>query len=89
MVLSQNSILTSKNKIKYFKITQKFNILIIRPNFGCSTKKIYSYVNKFNKPKLNKPNKKMFETEFFKNYNFLKKLPFPKIPKVENTKNLS
>ena len=66
---SVNSILTSKNKIKYFKNTQKFNILIIRPNFGCNTKKIYSYVNKFNKPKLNKPNKRMFETQFLiKNY---------------------
>ena len=66
---SINSILTSKNKIKYFKNTQKFNILIIRPNFGCNTKKIYSYVNKFNKIKLNKPNKKMFETRFFKKNN--------------------
>lgn len=81
---SVNSILTSKNKIKYFKNTQKFNILIIRPNFGCNTKKIYSYVNKFNKPKLNKPNKKMFETRFLiKNYNFLESFAFSKYPKLK------
>ena len=81
---SVNSILTSKNKIKYFKNTQKFNILIIRPNFGCNTKKIYSYVNKFNKPKLNKPNKKMFETEFLiKNNNFLESFAFSKYPKLK------
>ena len=81
---SNNSILTSKDEIKYFKNTQKFNILIIRPNFGCSTKKIYSYVNKFNKPKLNNPNKKMFETEFLiKNYNFLELFAFSRYPKLE------
>ena len=63
---SINSILTSKNKIKYFKNYKKFNILIIKPNFGCSTKKIYSKVKKFKKPKLNKPNKKMFNKNFEK-----------------------
>ena len=81
---SVNSILTSKSKIKYFKNTQKFNVLIIRPNFGCNTKKIYSYVNKFNRPKLNKPNKKMFETEFLiKNINFLENFAFSKYPKLK------
>tara|TARA_B100000900_G_scaffold295630_1_gene254269 strand:+ start:232 stop:981 length:750 start_codon:yes stop_codon:yes gene_type:complete len=81
---SVNSILTSKDEIKYFKNTQKFYILIIKPNFGCNTKKIYSYVNKFNKPRLTQPNKKMFETKFLiKNYNFLELFAFSRYPKLK------
>ena len=39
---STNSILNPKNKIKYFTNCKKFHILIVKPNFGCSTKDIYS-----------------------------------------------
>ena len=39
---------------KFFK-TPKFNILLVRPNFGCSTKKIYSGVKRFGKPQFNVP----------------------------------
>ena len=48
---STHSILNSKNKIKRFKNYKKFYTLIVKPNFGCSTKKIYSKVRKFSKPK--------------------------------------
>ena len=37
---STYSILTSTNKIKYFTNCKKFYTLIVKPNFGCSTKKI-------------------------------------------------
>ena len=63
-----NSILTSNNVIKRFTKCKKIHTLIIKPNFGCSTKDIYSKVRKFNKPKFNKPNKKMF------NFDYLKKM---------------
>jgi len=33
------AILSSNGKIKKFLKTSKFNILLVRPNFGCSTKK--------------------------------------------------
>jgi len=65
---STNSILNSKNEIKYFNNCKSFHILIVKPNFGCSTKEIYSKVRKFNKPKFSKPNKRMF------NFNYLKKM---------------
>ena len=39
---STNSILTSKNKIRYFSNVKGFNVLIVKPNFGCATKEIYS-----------------------------------------------
>ena len=44
-----NSILTSKNEIKCFKDSKKFQILIVKPNFGCSTKNVYSKVKTYNK----------------------------------------
>ena len=65
---STNSILNSKNKIKRFTDCRKIYTLIVKPNLGCSTKKIYSKIRKFDKPKLNKPSKDMF------NLNNLKKM---------------
>ena len=65
---STNSILTSNNKIRYFQKCEKFYPLIVKPNFGCSTKEIYAKVRKFNKPKIKKPIRNMF------NFNYLKKM---------------
>ena len=66
---SSNSILNTKNEIKHFSNYKKFYTLIVKPNFGCSTKDIYSKVKKFNKPKLHKPNKKMFNFDYLKKMN--------------------
>ena len=66
---SSNSILTSSNKIKYFRKCEKLYTLIVKPNFGCSTKDIYSKVKKYNKPRLNKPLKKMFNLDYLKKMN--------------------
>ena len=63
---NSNTILTSNNKIQSFKNCKKFYILIIKPNFGCSTKKIYSHVNEFDKIRFNNPSKKMFNVNFLK-----------------------
>ena len=63
-----NSVVTSNNEIKTFKNCKKLYTLIVKPNFGCSTKYIYSQVKKLEKAKLNGPTKKMF------NINFLKKM---------------
>ena len=53
-----NSILTFKNKIKTFRNCKRLYTLIAKPNYGCSTKHIYSLVKKFDKAKFNKPKKK-------------------------------
>ena len=66
---STNLILTSSNKIKHFRKCEKFYTLIVKPNFGCSTKDIYSKVKKYNKPRLNKPFKKMFNLDYLKKMN--------------------
>ena len=73
------SILRSNNKIKYFTNCKKFYVLIVKPGFGCSTKEIYSKVKKFNKPRLNKPNKNMFNLDYLKKMsNSLEPLAFSK-----------
>jgi len=45
---SKNSILKTNNEIKYFNNCKKYYILIVKPNFGCSTQEIYSNVTKYN-----------------------------------------
>ncbi len=84
---STNSILTSSNKIKYFKKCKKFHTLIVKPNFGCSTKKIYAKVRKFNKSKFKKPSKKMFDLEYLKKLdNSLEKIVLSKYSKLRSIK---
>ena len=84
---STYSILNSRNKIKYFSDLKKFYILIVKPNFGCSTKEIFSKVRKFDKPKFNKPKRKMFD---FKNLekmqNSLEHIVYSKYPKLNEIK---
>ena len=84
---STNSILTSKNKIKYFSNLKPIHVLIIKPKFGCSTKEIYSKVKRFYKSKLNKPSKKMFDLSFLKKLNnSLESIVFAKYPKLKSVK---
>lgn len=83
----KNSILNSKKKIKYFANREVLHTLIVKPNFGCSTKEIYSKVRKFNKPKLNNPSIKMFNYEFLKKMsNSLEPIAFSKYPKLKSLK---
>ncbi len=84
---SSHCILNSKNEVKYFKNLKKIYTLIIKPNFGCSTKDIYSKVRKFNKPKLMQPNKGMFSLNYLKNMsNSLEEIAFSKYSKLKSIK---
>ena len=84
---STNSIITHSNKIKYFRKCKKFHTLIVKPSFGCSTKEIYSRVRKFNKPKIKKPSKKMFDLNYLKDMsNSLEKIVLSKYPKLNEIK---
>ena len=83
-----NSILNSKNEIKRFTNYKKFHTLIVKPNFGCSTKQMYAKVKKFNKPRLNNPNKKMFNFEYLKKMNnSLEPIAFSKYRKLKVIKS--
>ena len=84
---STNSILTSSNQVKYFKKCKKFYALIVKPNFGCSTKEIYSRVREFNKSKIKEPSKKMFDLNYLKKMdNSLEKVALLKYPKLKSIK---
>ncbi len=86
-IKSTNCILTSKNKIKYYYNCKKFYTLIVKPNFGCSTKFIYSNVKKFNKPQLSHPNKKMFNLKYLENArNFLEPIALKEYPRLKQIK---
>ena len=82
-----NSILKSNNQIKKFTKCPKYNTLLVKPNFGCSTKKIYSGVRKFTKPNLNSPKKQMFSSNYLiQQVNALEKIAFLKYPRLKNIK---
>ena len=83
----KNSILSTNNRIKYFDNCKKFYTLIVKPNFGCSTREIFSKVNKFNKPIFNIPNKKMFSPDYLKKMsNSLEPIAFSKYNKLRSIK---
>ena len=84
----KNAILSSKNEIKYFNRIKKFYALIVKPNFGCSTKEIYSGVKKFHRLRYNRPNKKMFNLNYLKKLsNDLEDVAFLKYPKLKIIKS--
>ncbi len=84
---SNNLILKSNNTIKKFLVKKKIFMLIVKPNFGCSTKEIYSKVRKFRKNKFNKPTKNMFDIDFLKKMNNdLELIVSKKYPKINKLK---
>ena len=84
---SMNSILTAKNELKLFKTKERFYTLIVKPNFGCSTKYIFSKVKKFDKLKLSRPKKSMFDLNNLKKMNNgLEPIAFSKYPKLKKIK---
>ena len=84
---SNNLILKSNNTIKEFLIKKNIFTLVVKPSFGCSTKKIYSRVKKFRKAKFNKPVKNMFDLGFLKKMNNdLELIALNKYPKLNTLK---
>ena len=80
--------MTSKNEIKRFSNYKKIYTLIVKPNFGCSSKNIYSEVRKFNRPKFNRPSKKMFELNYLKKMNnSLESIVLSKYSKLRSIKS--
>jgi 4-diphosphocytidyl-2-C-methyl-D-erythritol kinase len=82
------AILLSNGDIKKYKNKIKFHILVTKPNFGCSTKYIYSKVNSFSKPKFTPPKQKLFEVKYLKNLdNDLEKVALNKYPELKRIKS--
>ena len=83
----KSTVLTTNNVIKKFFRCPRFYTLLVHPNFGCSTKKIYSGVKNFTKPKFANPKKTMFGSKFLTNQNnALEKIVFLKYPKLKKIK---
>ena len=83
-VAFSSCILSSNNKIKKFSNCPKYFPLLVKPNFGCSTKKIYSGVRKLTKSELNSPKKYMFYPKYLINQkNALQKIACKKYPKLK------
>jgi 4-diphosphocytidyl-2-C-methyl-D-erythritol kinase len=84
----QNTILGSNGKISKFKSKGKVYVLLVKPNFGCSTKYIYSKVENFTKPQFNQPKKIMFGLKYSRNLkNDLEKIAFFKYPGLKKIKS--
>ena len=85
---SKNLVLKSNNLIKTLSLNKKFYTLIVKPNFGCSTKKIYSKVKKFNKPIFHSASNNIFRTHYLKNLkNDLETIALKEYPKLRILKN--
>ena len=85
---AKNSILSSNGKITQYKKKFRLYTLIVKPNFGCSTKYIFSKVKSFSKAKLNLPKHTMFNKHYLKNLNNdLEVVAFKKYPKLKNIKS--
>ena len=81
LVLKRNNLI----KTPYFK--SKFYVLIVKPSFGCLTKKIYSKVKKFSQPEFDSISKNMFSIKFLKNKkNDLENIALNVYPKLKTLK---
>ncbi len=86
-IYSRSSILNSKGIVKGFLNCPKLYTLLVKPEFGCSTKKIYSQVKKFSKSKYNEPKKFMFSKNYLSSQeNDLEKVVFSKYPRLKKIK---
>ena len=84
----KSAILTSKNRLKYFSNIKKFYPLVVKPNFGCSTKDIYSMVRKYDKSNLKKYDRTMFNFDKLKKMsNDLEIIALSKYPKLKKIKS--
>jgi len=81
------SILSHNGDLKKYNKDINLHTLVVKPNFGCSTKYIYSKVKLFSKPQFSSPKLKMFEVGYLKNLNNdLEKIAFKKYPKLKKIK---
>ena len=85
---SKPKILYSDGSIKEVTNIKKYHILIIKPAFGCSTKKIYSANKIFSKFEFNKTKKHIVKNVVLNGKNDLEKSAFKLYPALKKIKNL-
>ena len=83
----KNTILSSNGKLTKFKKKLGFHVLIVRPNFGCSTRLIYSKVKYYSQPKYNNSKQSLLsKNNIINSSNTLEKIAFKKYPKLMRLK---
>jgi 4-diphosphocytidyl-2-C-methyl-D-erythritol kinase len=86
-IQNNNSILFGDGKIIKIHKKVKFYTLLVKPDFGCSTRDIYSEVKSFSKPILKKKRIKNLNNQFFSNLrNDLEEPAFKKYPVLKKLK---
>ena len=85
--IASSCILLSNGRIKKFNDTPKYYSTLVKPNFGCSTKTIYSAVRKYKKTLYSRPKKNMFEPKYLiDQQNVLEAIALKKYPKLKKIK---
>ncbi len=83
-----NKILSSNGNLAVVKKKLGFHVLVVKPNFGCSTKLIYSKVKSFSKPSYDNLSASLFSRSNIINANNdLEKVAFKKYPKLKILKS--
>ena len=83
----KNTILFSNGKVKRINYKTNFYTLVVKPNFGCSTKSIYSKVRSFTKPAYNHANHSLFSSKnLINSQNQLEEVAFKRYPRLKNLK---
>jgi len=83
-----NTVLLANGDLKKYNNNIKFYTLVVKPDFGCSTKYIYSKVKSFSKSQFSFPKRKMFEVKYLKGLNNdLEMIAFKKYPKLKKIKS--
>ena len=85
--LNKSSIISKEMRIKYAKLKSPLHLILIKPDFGCSTKDIYSKVKNFSRTKLKLKSNKFLSLKFLsKLTNDLENPAFQKYPKLKKIK---
>ena len=85
---SKPKILYRDGSIKEVTDIKKYHILIVKPAFGCSTKKIYSSNKIFSKSEFNISKEKIVKNVILNGKNDLEKSAFNLYPALKKIKNL-
>ena len=84
----KNTIWSYNGLIKKYNKQIKFYTLVVKPNFGCSTKFIFSKVKYFSRAKFNSPSQSMFNEDNLKSLNNdLEAVAFRKYSKLKSIKS--
>ena len=85
---SKPKILYGDGSIEEVTNIKKYYILIVKPTFGCSTKKIYLANKTFSKSEFNKTKKNIVKNVILNGKNDLEKSAFKLYPNLKKIKNL-